>query len=210
VTTWVENPQGGRDRGVRGLARAFLEVLVRPRRFFRVGVAPGDQAPGLAFGVVVALLYASVYLGVDASRIPTLGAGPVGSGLITLLAVALLIAPAILHLVAAVQTVVILAVEWTAGVVGLGRSDRGGVSETVQVLAYATAPCALAGVPIPELQALVTLYGACLLVVGLAEVHAMSYARAAVVAFVPAALVFGYAFPGVTAGVTVLRAWAIV
>jgi hypothetical protein len=210
VTTWVENPQGGRDRGPRGLARAWVEVLVRPRRFFRVGVAPGDQAPGLAFAVVIALAYASVWLASVPARIPALGAGPVGSGLLTLLAVALLIAPAILHLVAALQTVVLLVVETTAGFAGLSRSDRGGVSETVQVIAYATAPCVLAAVPNPAVGALATLYGAALLVIGIAEVHDMSYPRATITAAVPATLVFGYAFAGVPAIAELLRAWAIV
>ena len=49
MTTWVENPTGGRDRGPRNLVRAWIEVLVRPQQFFRNGVAPGDQAPGLVF-----------------------------------------------------------------------------------------------------------------------------------------------------------------
>lgn len=210
MTTWVENPQGGRDRGPRGLARAWVEVLVRPRRFFRVGVAPGDQAPGLAFGVVVALAYTSVWLASAPARIPELGAGPVGSGLLTLVAVALLIAPAVLHLVAALQTVTLLIVEVTARLAGLSGSDRGGVSETVQVIAYATAPCVLAAVPNPVVGTLATLYGAALLVVGIAEVHDMSYPRAAIAAAGPATLVFGYAFAGVPALVAVLRGWTIV
>ena len=55
VTQWVENSEGGRRRGPRGLGRAWLEVQVRPRRFFGSGVAPGDQAPALSFAVAVTL-----------------------------------------------------------------------------------------------------------------------------------------------------------
>jgi SSS family solute:Na+ symporter/sodium/proline symporter len=43
-------------------------------------------------------------------------------------------------------------------------SERAGVSETVQVLAYATAPCVFAGIPILQLQAIVAV---CVVVLGL-------------------------------------------
>jgi hypothetical protein len=117
-----------------------------------------------------------------------------------LLAVGLLVAPATLHLAAAVQTLLLVAVV----------DDRAGVSETVQTVAYATAPCALAGLPVPEISACCALYGAFLLVVGLAEVHGTTLLRAAVAGAVPAALVFGYAFGGFGATVAVARAWGLV
>lgn len=193
MTTWVENPRGGRDRGPRGLARAWVEVLVRPRRFFRNGVAPGDQAPGLAFAVAVALVYVGTLLGSGAATVPSTlpvigGTGALATAFVVL-AVALVVAPGTLHLVAALQTILLLLVV----------PDRAGVSETVQTLAYATAPCAVAGLPVPELRAACALYGAGLLVVGLAEVHGTSLVRAAVAGALPAALVFGYAFGGARA-----------
>ncbi len=55
MTQWVENPTGGRDRGPTALVRAWVEILRRPRRVFRTGVAPGDQAPGLVFAATVVL-----------------------------------------------------------------------------------------------------------------------------------------------------------
>ncbi|OYR96216.1 hypothetical protein DJ71_01240, partial [Halorubrum sp. E3] len=54
VTSWIENPEGGRARGPRALARAWVEALIRPRRLFANGVSPGDQAPALTFAVAVA------------------------------------------------------------------------------------------------------------------------------------------------------------
>jgi hypothetical protein len=197
VTTWVDDPRGGRDRGPRAIARAWLEVLVRPRRFFDHGVAPGDQAPGLVFAVTVAVAYAALLAVLDPGRFPATGALE-ASVLVALVAV--LIAPAVLHLLAAIQTVALMLVV----------RDRAGVSETVQVLAYASAPGAVAAVPIPELRVVCCLYGTALLVVGLAEVHATTTVRATVAASLPAALLFGYGFGGFDALVSLLRAWYII
>jgi hypothetical protein len=196
----VRTPEDGRERGPVGLGRAWLNVLVRPRGFFRVGVVPGDQAPGLVFAVVVALSFVATRFLFTPASIPAIQGGPALSAALALLAVGLLVAPATLHLTAAIQTVLLMALV----------DDRAGVSETVQTVAYATAPCALAGLPVPTLRAGCTLYGAFLLVVGLAEVHDTSLVRAAVAAVVPASLVFGYAFGGFGAIVAVARAWALI
>lgn len=197
MTTWVENPQGGRDRGARGVARAWMEVLVRPRRFFENGVAPGDQAPGLVFAVVMAVAYALLLAVLDPLRFPATGALRAG---VTVLLVAVLIAPAVLHLLAAVQTLCLI----------VTVRDRAGVSETVQVLAYATAPCPLAAVPVPELRVACCLYGAGLLVVGLVTVHRTTGGRAALAAALPGAFLFGYGFGGFEALATLLRAWYVI
>lgn len=193
MTTWVESPEGGRARGPRGLARAWAEVLVRPRRFFRNGIAPADQAPGLVFGVLVALVVAATRLW--ASDLPTLPPFVPEAGVLrvalVLLVVGLFLAPATFHLAAALETLAL-------AVPGLAP-NRGGVSETVQVVAYATAPCILAGVPYPPLRAACCLYGAALLVVGTAVRHDVSLPRAALAAALPATLVFGLGFGGLAA-----------
>ncbi len=193
MTTWVERPEGGRDRGPRGIARAWVEVLTNPRRFFRNGVAPGDQAPGLVFGVLVAALYAVTRVGVEPGPVRLVTTTPGGERFtrtvpdaLVVLAVVVVVAPAVLHLVSALQTVLLM----------FAAPDRGGVSETVQVVAYATAPCALAGLPSPAVRAVCALYGAALLTVGLSEVHDTSVSRAALVGAVPATLVFGAGFGG--------------
>jgi hypothetical protein len=189
VTTWVETPRGGRERGARALARAWVEVLVRPRRFFRNGVAPGDQVPGLTFAVLVGLCYVFGRGAAEPGWLPAIGAGPVLSTLLLVLLVGIVLAPGVLHLTAALQTLLLVPFV----------NDRAGVSETVQVVAYAAAPCALAGAPYPALRLLCAAYGAVLLVVGLATVHRTSLPRAAAAAALPATLLFGYGFGGVAA-----------
>ncbi|MFB6236710.1 MAG: YIP1 family protein [Halopenitus sp.] len=180
MTTWIENPEGGRARGTRALVRSWTEVLVRPGRFFVTGVGPGDQAPGLTFAMAVAVAFATGWFATAPSAIPAIVGSPVVSAFVALFVVGLLAAPVGLHLTAA------LAVVSLAVVV----RDRGGVSETVQVVAYAAAPFALAGPPIPALRVACGLYAAGLLVYGLRTVHNTSWLRAAVAA-TPAALV-GY------------------
>ncbi|PSQ03860.1 hypothetical protein BRC97_12490 [Halobacteriales archaeon QS_6_71_20] len=200
MTTWVENPEGGRARGPGALARAWVEVLVRPTRFFRSGVAPGDQAPGLAFAVCVALAFAGGLFVFDPGAIPTAFGGPGVSAVVSLSFVAVFLAPAALHLTAALQTVLLI----------LLVRDRAGISETVQVVAYASAPCALAGLPVPELRAACALYGAGLLALGTREVHRTTTERAVAATAVPAALVFGYGFRGFDAAATLLTRWYII
>jgi len=106
--------------------------------------------------------------------------------LLVLLVTAVVAAPAGLHLTAAIQTVLLM----------LTVDDRAGVSETVQVVAYATAPCALAWIPVPAIAAACTLYGAGLLVLGLAVVHTTSLLRAIIAGGIPAVLVFGVGYRG--------------
>jgi hypothetical protein len=189
VTTWVENPTGGRDRGPRGLARAWVEVLVRPRRFFENGVAPGDQAPGLVFAVAVTLVYLGSRFALDPASAPVFGGRRYVSALLVLVAAGLIVAPATLHLTAALQTILLM----------IAVRDRAGVSETVQVLAYATAPCALAGIPVPGVRVACAAYGFVLLIVGMSVVHDVSVTRSALVVAVPGIVVFGYAFGGLFA-----------
>jgi hypothetical protein len=170
-----------------------VEVLVRPRRFFTNGVAPGDQAPGLVFAVAVTLFYVGSRFALDPASVTTFGGQPYVSAAIVLAAAGLIIAPAVLHLTAALQTILLM----------VSVRDRAGVSETVQVLAYATAPCALAGLPVPGIRVACAAYGFVLLVVGTSIVHDVSVPRAALVVAVPAVVVFGYAFGGLFALETV-------
>ena len=196
MTTWVEKPEGGRGRGPLGVARAWVEVLAHPRRFFTNGVAPGDQAPGLAFAVVIAVVYVGGLLAVQpetilgTSVVPILGDSTLLTMVLVVLVTAVVAAPAGLHLAAAIQTVLLM----------LFVDDRAGVSETVQVLAYATAPCALAWLPSAAVTAGCALYGVGLLVVGLAVVHKTTLPRATLAAALPATLVFGVAYGGLWAG----------
>lgn len=196
MTQWIEEPEGGRGRGPVELARAWGQAVTRPRRFFRNGVAPGDQAPGLVFAVAVSLAYVTVWFALAPGARPVLDGRPALSVAFALVATGLLLAPLTLHLAAALATVSLMAV----------IDERAGVSRTVQVVAYAAAPCALAGPPVPALRLAATAYGAVLLVIGLATVHRTSLPRAALAALLPGALVFGYGFGGFAAATTV-AAW---
>ncbi|WP_324758132.1 YIP1 family protein [Haloarcula sp. GH36] len=200
MTQWVENPTGGRERGPVAVLRAWGEVLVRPRRFFRTGVAPGDQAPGLVFAAMVVM--AEELSRVAVARLATQGVVSTGPftypgvaefspaiALLVLLAIGMFVMPATVHLTAALQTLFLV----------VGAPDRGGISETVQVMCYAMAPCLLAGLPFPELRVVVAVWGGALYVTGLSVVHDLSLPRAAVLGALPAVIVFGYGFRGVLA-----------
>jgi hypothetical protein len=160
------------------------------------------------FGVLVTVAYLGISFAVDPARIPSVGGGRPVSALLTLAAVGLFVAPAALHLVAALQTLLLI----------LFVPRRAGVSETVQVLAYAVAPvvfgavapAVVGGVGAAALTLASGLYGTVLLAVGLGVVHETSLLRGGLAALLPAVLVFGYGFGGVAAfqslgGVAALR-----
>jgi hypothetical protein len=193
MTTWVSDRSGGRDRGPRALIRAWVEIVLRPTRFFRTGVAPGDQAPGLVFAVAVTACAAGTHLATRPAYATVVGDSDVPSLILVFILYVVLVGPVVLHLVAALQTV---------GLVAL-VPERGGVSETVQVIAYASAPCVLAGLPVPALRLLVAVWGATLLVIGTVIVHEATPIRALAVTVIPGTLVFGYGFGGVAAAVAV-------
>ena len=200
MTTWVTDPEGGRPRGPRAIARAWAELLVRPRRFFRTGIAPGDQAPGLTFAMTVVLVAEASRLWLAPGAIPNVTSPPLAAAVLSVAVAVVLVTPIAIHLVAGLQTVLL---------VPLAR-ERAGVSETVQLIGYATAPCVLAGVPQPGLRLACTAYGAWLYLVGLETVHGLGRKRALLVGAIPAALVFGYGFRGFEALSTLLGQWYII
>jgi hypothetical protein len=193
VTSWIADPEGGRARGPRALARAWIEALVRPRRLFANGVAPGDQAPALTFAVAVAAAYALGWIVSDPGVVPEIVVSVPVSAAILFLLVVVLVAPVGLHLTAAVATlsVILASVEFGDGI---GLRDRGGVSETVQVVAYASSPMALAGPPIPELRVVCGAYAAVLLLIGFRIVHGTTPLRTLVAGIPPALLGYGVGY----------------
>jgi len=198
VTQWVEEPTGGRERGPVALARAWTAAVTRPRQLFRSAVAPADQAPGLVFAAVVVLLEESTRFLLVADAYPVVSEQVVASAVFWLALAVILIAPAALHLTAALQTVILIPF----------AEERAGVSETVQIFAYATAPCVLAGIPTPTVRLLATGYGVVLLAIGTSEVHGIPWWKGTILSAVPAALVFGYGFRGFAAATTLgERVW---
>jgi hypothetical protein len=193
VTSWIDDPSGGRARGPRGIARAWVETLVRPRRLFANGVAPGDQAPALTFAVAVAAAFTVGWMAAEPSVIPGIVASVPVSALVAFLVVVALAAPVGLHLTAAVATVsvIVASVEFDDGI---GLRDRGGVSETVQVVAYASSPMALAGPPIPALRVACGAYAVALLLIGFRVVHRTSLPRTLVAGIPPGLLGYGVGY----------------
>ncbi|RAW44682.1 hypothetical protein DQW50_13100 [Halorubrum sp. 48-1-W] len=198
MNSWIGNPEGGRDRGLRGLARAWLEVLVRPRRFFANGVAPGDQAPGLTFAAAVAAVFVLGWVATEPTVVPAIAESTALSAAVVVLLVTALAAPVGLHLTAALATVslVIASLEVDGGV---SFRDRGGVSETVQVVAYASAPMALAGPAIPALRVVCGGYATLLLLVGFRIVHGTTPFRTILAGLPPAAFGYGVGYRVVAA-----------
>ncbi|MFB6128339.1 MAG: YIP1 family protein, partial [Halorhabdus sp.] len=186
VTEWVDPAGRGRERGPTGLLGAWIGVMTTPREFFRNAVAPGDQAPGLVFLSVVVAIEESVRYALAPDAAPVFGGRPVATAVLAVLVTVVLIAPTGLHLLAAIQTVLL----WPI------TEDRAGISETVQVLAYAIAPCVVAGIPVAPLRVVAAGYGTLLLVVGLSTVHGVSYWKGALAGSIPAMLLYGVAFRG--------------
>ena len=197
AVTGVADRVGAEDHLATELVRSWLRVLVSPRRFFRERVVPRDQAPGLLFAMGVVLV-------AETTRVAFVpGASNAGSPLfdvVRILAAVLFVTPAALHVLAALQTVLLIPL----------APDRAGISETVQVLAYAAAPCALTGVPIVEVRALAGLYAAALLTIGLSEVHRISLGRSVLVGAVPAFLGYGLGFRAFDAITALLARWYII
>lgn len=200
MTSWVREPGSGRDRGPRGVLRAWIEVIVRPRRFFEHGIAPGDQAGGLTFLLAIVAIEETSRLVLVPDAVPDLVGGRLVSMALVVGLATFLVAPLALHAVGAAQVLMLRPLV----------AERAGVSQTIQVLAYATAPGVIAGVPVPAVRVLCAGYGSVLLIVGLATVHDASYKRAAAAGALPAALVFGYGFRGFSALVELLAAWYII
>jgi hypothetical protein len=143
----------------------------------------------LTFAVSVALVYLVTRFVFAPSSVPLDVGRPVVSAGLSLLVAGVIIAPLTLHLASALQTVLLMATV----------RERAGVSETVQVVAYATAPCVFAGLPVPVVRLVCTGWGFILLVLGVATVHGISVWRALLAVFIPGLLVFGYAFGGMFA-----------
>ncbi|WP_280536549.1 YIP1 family protein [Halopenitus sp. POP-27] len=195
MTTWIENPTGGRARGPRGLVRAWAEVLLRPGRFFRNGVSPGDQAPGLTFAMAVAVAFTAGWFLVDPTAIPGIVGSAAASAAVTLVLVGVLAAPVGLHLTAVAGVIAAIVASLRRTATGsIGTADRGGVSETVQVVAYASAPFALAGPPLPALRVACTIYATGLLVIGFRRIHGLSWPRTVIASLPPAVIGFGFGY----------------
>ncbi len=199
VTKWVAQPSTDRDyihiRGLRGLAWAWGTVLITPRRFFQTAVSPGDQRAAIQFVGLITFCLVTGRLLTDPpsvfgySRIASSTHSIILTALILIGAACILIAPLVLHLAAAVATLTLHPLV----------SSRSGVSETVQVLAYAAAPGVFVAIPSPLVQLISTSYGAFLLILGLAIIHKTTLVRATFAGFLPVVFIFGWILGGLDA-----------
>lgn len=185
---------------IRDTIAAWLAVMTRPRAALRDEITAGKQAPALVFAMGVVAIEELVRLGFVGPSNRVLGGGPWIEAVAWIGIAVLLVTPAVLHLVAGLQTLLLVAV----------ARDRAGISETVQVIAYATAPCVAAGIPSPALRVACGAYGTWLLIVGIGIRHELGPRRAGLVAAIPAAIVFGYGFRAFPAIGTLLARWYII
>jgi hypothetical protein len=121
------------------------------------------------------------------------------AALITVALVVLLVTPAAIHALSALETLALVVL----------APSRGGVSETVQVIAYAAAPCALAGLGVPALTLLSGLWSFALLVLGTRVVHDISVLRALLASLAPGVLAFGAGFGAYPAAQTLAAAYGL-
>ncbi len=174
---------------------------MNPWRFFDSRLSPGDQAPGLTFAATVVLVEEGTRLALVPGAAPVFRDQPAVSALLWLLAAVVLIAPAAIHLLTAVETLVLAVL----------APARGGISETVQVLCYAMGPCVAVGVPAPWLGVVGTVWATDLAVLGTMRVHDVSLQRAILAAGLPALVIFGVGFGGLADLTTVGReVWTVI
>ena len=189
-----------RSRGPLWLVRAWIAVMVSPRQFFREHVISGKQASGLLFAMVVVLVEESTRVALVPDARSLFDGSPLLAGVVVVAVAVLLVTPTVLHLVAALQTAILMPFV----------NERGDTSQTVQLYCYAMAPCIVAGVPIPEVRVVATLWGFALVTIATTEVHGSWAEPAFFLSVVPASIIFGYGFRGFDAMATLLSRWYII
>lgn len=186
------------------LVRLYLHLwasaLLEPWVCFREFTVERDQTRAMGFVMVVIAGWALVGVLFETISHPVIGGFPTASLIIWITFLVLVVAPAAIHLLALVATLVVMAIV----------RERAGVSQTVQVMAYAMAPAVLVPIPLASLQVILALYGGVLVVYGLRVVHETSFWRALLAGIVPAYLLYGLGFGTTDALQEVLRALTII
>tara|TARA_Y100000996_G_scaffold371739_1_gene320241 strand:+ start:506 stop:1045 length:540 start_codon:yes stop_codon:yes gene_type:complete len=162
--------------------RNWIAIIIHPKGFFEKKIKSGKQSDGLIFAMVVVMIE-------EGSRIIIHTPWTVTYFFISLGVAVLIVTPILLHIVAAIQTLLLR----------MGAKNRKGIGATVQVIGYSIAPCIFAGFAIPSLRVLCAIYGSILLIIGLKEVHDVSLRKAFLISIIPAIIVFGLLFRGILA-----------
>lgn len=180
--------------------RVWILTLIVPWRVFPNRIRRGEQLRAILFTILVAGAWVAVRVAVDFGSFPVLGNAPELSVLIWALLLAVVVAPIGVHVAAAIATLVLVAV----------ATDRAGVSETVQTVAFAMAPAPAIAVGVAEVQVVAALYGSVLLVYGLWAVHEITLERAVLAGLLPVYLLFVVGFGADAGFVELLRRWYII
>jgi hypothetical protein len=175
-------------RAIRG-GRRWLGRRVQPRRFFRSTVRANDQAPAVYHIILIGIITATLRLALGPTAPPSVGGSTLTGAGVWIAVSGLFIAPIALHLAAALATVMLM----------LTAPERGGISMTVQVWAYAATPVVLTGLATPAVTVVALVLAAGLTVIGTAEVHRLTRARAALAAAPPIVVVYGVGLGGFAA-----------
>ena len=111
--------------------------MSHPKWFFEKKIKSGKQSEGLIFAMAVVMIE-------EGSRLIIHTSWTVAYFLISLGVAVLIVTPILLHIVAAIQTLLLR----------IGAKNRKGIGATVQVIGYSIAPCIFAGFAIPSLRVL--------------------------------------------------------
>lgn len=192
LATWV-------SRSVTVVYDLWLIAMFFPWRCFRSHVRPRDQSLAIVFAMAMVAVWAVVRAIFGALAYPTLGSSGWLSAAIWVSLLVVVVTPVALHLLAAVATVILIAV----------APERGGVSETVQVIAFSMAPVPLLGIDLVGVRAISALYGFLLMWYGVRVVHRVPFERALLVVALPSYMLYAMGFRVDAALAEILRHWYI-
>ena len=184
----------------RTYAMVWFTAIVAPWICFTDFITERDQTRAIGFIVLMVVFWQLMTVLLGEPSHPIIGNSPTVSLIVWTVLLALFVAPVAIHLLAFVTTLVLIAVV----------EERASVSETVQVLAYATAPVVFLPIPVVALQVAIGLYGSFILVYGLRVVHEISIWRALLAGIIPAYLLFGMGFGADDALLELLRGYRII
>lgn len=191
--TWLQTK-------VRDFTVLWIVAMFFPWRCFTERVRPRDQSLGIVFAMVMVTLWAVISILIGTFSHPVIGGVAWLSAIIWLSLLVIVVTPVAIHLLAAIATVVLITV----------APNRQGVSETVQVIAFATAPVPLLGIDLIGVQAVAALYGFGLMWYGVRKVHRLSIERSLLVVAIPGYILFAMGFDADVAITEVLRYWYII
>lgn len=182
------------------LGLIWLDVTFRPWVGFTRHVQPRDQSRGVIFAIAVVAAWVALSAAYGTFDYHVIGDLRLLSLVLWITLLLAVVTPVAIHLLGAVVTLMLVFL----------APHRRGVSETVQVIAFAMAPIVFVAVPNTTVQAVSGLYASVVLIVGLTVVHRLPFERGVVIGALPAYVLFLYGFGAESAIVELLRSWYII